>query len=47
MRPVRERQRIKKKMKSLLFTPLQVRGVTLRNRIVVSPMLCGNQRLRQ
>jgi 2,4-dienoyl-CoA reductase-like NADH-dependent reductase (Old Yellow Enzyme family) len=26
-------------MKSLLFTPLQLRGVTLRNRIVVSPML--------
>ena len=26
-------------MKSLLFTPLELRGITLRNRIVVSPML--------
>jgi 2,4-dienoyl-CoA reductase-like NADH-dependent reductase (Old Yellow Enzyme family) len=26
-------------MKSMLFSPLQIRGITLRNRIVVSPML--------
>ena len=26
-------------MPSMLFSPLQIRGITLRNRIVVSPML--------